>query len=164
MTATELSELDLRAAIQLFLHAHSTATIATTGPAGPWAAAVFYASDPELRLYFVSDPRTRHGRDLAADPSAAATIHPDCSSWRQIRGLQIDGRVALLGGHERADGLALYLARFPEVQALAREPGDKDEQRIARRLDTAGLYRLTPVSIRLIDNTRGFGFRQTLAL
>jgi uncharacterized protein len=160
----ELSERDLRAAIQRLLQAQTTATIATMSPAGPWAAAVFYASDPELRLYFVSDPRTRHGRDLAADHRAAATVHADCASWRQIRGLQIDGRVTLLDGPERAEGMALYLARFPEVQAMTEGSGDSDEQRIARRLEAAALYRLTPVSIRLIDNTRGFGFRETLVL
>lgn len=153
-----------RDAASRLLERFSTATLATVGPAGPWAAAVFFASDAELRLYFVSDPNTRHGRDLAADPRVSATVHGDCAAWSEIRGLQIEGTVEILEGAARTLGLECYLARFPEVKALLERPGTPDEALIAKRLQAASLYRLTPRWIRVIDNTRGFGFKDEIDL
>jgi uncharacterized protein YhbP (UPF0306 family) len=155
---------ETRARVRELLEAHTTMTLATSGPDGPWAAAVFYASDPALRLYFLSDPRTRHGRDLAATPRAAAAIHADCRAWSEIRGLQLAGPVSVLDGAARDDALALYLARFPEVRALTETPRGPDEATIARRLAAATLYCLAPARVRLIDNSRGFGFKEELAL
>jgi hypothetical protein len=146
------------------LEAHSTATLATAGPDGPWAAAIFYASDPELNLYFVSDRRTRHARHLAAHPRAAAAIHPDCKTWAEVRGLQLAGPVELLEGPGRAAGLEHYLSRLQDVKRLLALPRDADEEHIARRLRSAGLYRLRPDWIRLIDNARGFGFKEEIVL
>lgn len=153
-----------RDAIRAMLAAHSTATLATVGDDGPWAATVFYASDAALNLYFVSDHRTRHGRDLAAHPRLAVAINPDCATWGEVRGLQLTGRVRVLDGGERAAGLGHYLARFHDVRALFEAPRDRNEQTIAARLKAAHLYRLEPDWIRLIDNSRWFGFKEELRL
>lgn len=153
-----------RDAVRAMLEAHSTATLATTGEDGPWAATLFFASDADLNLYFVSDPRTRHGRDLAARPEAAVAIDKDCATWAEIRGLQLAGKVEVLEGPARESGLRLYLGKFPEVRALVETPRGGDEQKIAARLRAASLYRLTPRKIRLIDNRRGFGFREEIEL
>jgi uncharacterized protein YhbP (UPF0306 family) len=155
---------DHRQAVQQMLAANSTLTLATTGGDGPWAATVFFASDSDLNLYFVSDYRTRHARDLAESHSAAATINPDCSAWSDVKGLQITGQVKPLTGMARAKGLALYLAKFTDVQALFDRPKSKDEETIAQRLKAANLYRLQPEWIRLIDNSRWFGFKQEFKL
>ena len=155
---------DTRAAILELLESVGVATLATAGAAGPWAAPVFYASDEALRLYFVSDARTRHGRDILARPEVAAAVYSDCTGWVDIRGLQLVGKVEALAGAEREAGLARYLARFPEIAALSGYPDGSDEAEIARRLQAATLYRLTPRRIRLIDNSRGFGFRDELVL
>ena len=155
---------DTRGRVRRMLEAHHTATLATSGPEGPWAAAVFFASDAGLRLYFLSDSRTRHGRDLAARPWAAAAIHADCRDWSEIRGLQIEGAVTVLEGERREAALALYLAKFTEVRRLIEQPRDADETTIAGRLAAAGMYCLVPSLIRLIDNSRGFGFREEVRL
>jgi uncharacterized protein YhbP (UPF0306 family) len=158
------SDRELRDDIRQMLEAHGTATLATTGGEGPWAAAVFYASDADLNLYFVSDPGTRHGRDLAAGGVAAAAIHADCGAWAEVRGLQLHGRVEVLEGAARAAPLALYLAKFEDVRRLVDRPDGGEEARIGERLRAAALYRLTPSWCRLIDNQRGFGFRRELSL
>lgn len=163
MAAAPTTE-ELRAAIKRFLEAHNTATLATAGEAGPWAATVFYASDADLNLYFVSDHRTRHGRDLAASPRLAAAVNPDCGRWSEVRGLQMEGQVRVLDGAARVAGLARYLARFPDVAALFERPRDRNEETIASRLKAANLYRLRPAMIRLIDNSRWFGFKAELRL
>ncbi len=163
MSATGADE-DLLAAARRLLAAHGTVTLATTNGRQPWAAAVFYASDADLNLYFVSDPATRHGRDLAANGEAAAAVHSDCAAWSQVRGLQLRGSVTLLDGPERDAGLALYLSKFTDVRRLFEDPASADEAKIGRRLRAAGLYRFTPAWLRLIDNRQGFGARREAEL
>lgn len=153
-----------REAMRLMLEAHHTATLATTGEDGPWAATVFFASDADLNLYFVSDHRTRHGRHLAARPEAAVAINPDCSTWGEVNGLQLIGCVQILEGMDRVAGLRRYLARFHDVGTLFETPRNADEEIIARRLKAAHLYRLKPRWIRLIDNRRGFGYKEEIEL
>ena len=151
---------DFHDAVRRLFEAHNTVTLATVGEDGPWAATVFFASDADLNLYFVSDHRTRHGRHLAASSEAAGAINPDCSAWGDVRGLQLTGRVETLEGLARVAGLRHYLAKFHDVRALFETPSNPDEETIAERLKAAHLYRLKPHWIRLIDNRRGFGYKE----
>jgi uncharacterized protein YhbP (UPF0306 family) len=156
--------IDTRAAVRRLLQEQSAATLATQGTDGPWAATVFFASDEDLRLYFLSDPRTRHGRHLSLHPEAAVAVQPDCKRWAEIRGVQIKGQVGVLAGPERDAALQLYLAKFPDVAALLRAPRDADESKIARGLAAATLYCLAPSWLRLIDNSQGFGCKQEIVI
>ena len=116
---------DLRERLNDLLARHTTATLATCGPDGPWAAAVFYAHDDDLSLYFLTDPATRHGSDLVHGGQAAATIHQDGQDWRSIQGIQLVGTAELVTGalpHGRA--WRLYLAKFPFVGQFLKAPGE----------------------------------------
>ncbi len=155
---------DIRAAIRDMLAAHNTVSLATVQDGRPWAAAVFYASDAELNLYFVSDSRTRHGRDMQANNLVAGAINPDCGTWDDVKGLQLEGRVRVLTGAARLKGLGHYLAKFHDVKTLFEQPRDRNEATIAERLKAANLYCLQPDRIRLIDNSRWFGFKEELEL
>ncbi len=155
---------ETHAAIRAMLDAHNTLSLGTQGDAGPWVATVFYASDPELNLYFVSDHRTRHGRDMEVNAQVSGAINPDCGTWNEVRGLQLTGRIQVLSGTSRLGGLRHYLAKFHDVKSLFEQPQDKNEETIAKRLQAANLYRLTPNWIRLIDNSRWFGFKEELEL
>ncbi len=157
-----MNESETRVAIGEMLKQHNTLTLATSGDEGPWAATVFYASDAKLNLYFVSDHRTRHGRDLESSQSVSAAINPDCGTWGEVRGLQMTGSVSVLSGGARAAGLGHYLKKFHDVSALFKAPRDKNEEKIAARLQAANLYCLAPNWIRLIDNSRWFGFKAEL--
>jgi hypothetical protein len=155
---------DAREEIRRMLEAHNTLTLASVQDGMPWAATVFYASDDKLNLYFVSDQRTRHARDMAANPAVALAINADVDNWNDVRGLQIEGVAARVEGAERARALAIYLARFLSVKALFETPRSADEQAIAQRLKNTDFWRVTPRFIRLIDNGRGFGFKTELRL
>lgn len=153
-----------RKAISEMLAAYNTVSLATAQADRPWVAAVFYASDADLNLYFVSDYRTRHGRDMQANAQVAGAINPDCGTWDDVRGLQMEGRVEVLTGAARLKGLGCYLAKFHAVKALFDQPRNRNEETIAERLKAANLYRLEPDWIRLIDNSRWFGFKEELRL
>ncbi len=55
---------ELRTQVIEYLDRHNVMTLATVGPQGPWAAAVFYVHDLDvrggLRLHFLSAPTSRH--------------------------------------------------------------------------------------------------------
>jgi uncharacterized protein len=148
-----------RAAIRQMLEAHNTISLATCCDGKPWAASVFFASDRDLNLYFVSDYRTRHARDIGDGADVAATVNTDCAKWSGVKGLQISGFAETVDGLERMNALRHYLVKFPDVKALFEAPKDKDEETIAQRLQAANMYRLKPRWIRLIDNSKWFGYK-----
>ncbi len=154
----------LRTRIRQMLASHGTMTLATTGPEGPWAAAVFYASDGAFHLYFVTDPRTRHGANLLREARVSAAINSDASDWNAVRGLQLEGEARELSAGERAAGMEVYLERFPGVRRLSEAPRDAAERQIGERLARIPLWRLAPSRIRVIDNREGFGWKEELAL
>ena len=146
----------LRARIESFLREHHVMSLATSGPGGPWSAAVFYASDG-VTLYFLSAPASRHSRDIEASGRAAATIHENVSDWREIRGLQLEGAAARIAGSERAAAIARYGKKFPLVANLSSAPRE-----IVAAMARVEWYRLSPQRVRLADNTLGFGHREEL--
>ena len=145
--------------VRELLVGHSTITLATAADSRSWAAAVFYASDADLNLYFVSDLKTRHGRELHHDAHVTGAINHDVATWGEVIGLQIEGHAVVLEGEERLKALAAYLDKFPDVRRLFDRPRDDNEKLIAGRLQRAPFWRLTPGWIRLIDSTKGFGWK-----
>lgn len=98
---------DSRERVEDYLRTHRVATLATMAGDGPWAAAVFYASDGEA-LYFLSSPNSRHCRNLEQDPRAAATIQGDYGDWSEIKGVQMEGNVSRLRGADEERARQLY--------------------------------------------------------
>jgi len=136
----------------------STLTLATTSPQGrPHAAPVYFvaletnkaAASPAWRLYFFSEPGSRHARDIAHCAQAAAALYPQCQGWRDIRGLQLRGAVySVAPGAEWDQAWGAYRTKFPFVAQL--------KAVVARNT----LYALIPDWMRLVDNRRGFGYKE----
>ena len=149
----------VRDRIARFLAAHTTMTLATVGPDGaPVAAAVFYAHDNALNLYFLSEERTQHGQNMLANSLAAATIHADGQDWRVIRGVQVRGTASLVAAGELAHAAAVYGRRYAFVAALLAGSGGPGV--LGGPLAKARFWVLRPTWIRLIDNTVRFGFKE----
>lgn len=142
-----------------FLDANHVMSLATIDALGPHAASLFYARDG-FGVIWVSDPNTRHSRDLEADARVSATVAPDTSDYALIRGVQIHGTARrVTDSAERDRLLALLVQRY---SFLAR-PKDAPAK-IAAALDSAAVYRLEPVRIVLVDNSLGFGHKDTLVM
>ncbi|TAK82793.1 MAG: pyridoxamine 5'-phosphate oxidase [Betaproteobacteria bacterium] len=141
-----------------YLASHNVMTLATSGPEGAWAAAVFYANTG-FTLYFVSSPKSRHARDIEREPRAAAAIHEDYRDWRAIQGLQLSGNVERLEGEARDAALACYRRKFGFLDnpTAALAP-------VLAALGKAACYRLTPSELYFIDNAAGFGQRSAVSI
>lgn len=158
----------LRRDILEYLETHNVMTIASCAKDVPWAAAVFYASDG-LDLYFFSNPRSRHGVNMAANAAVSAAIHEDYSNWREIRGIQLEGRAERLRGLKmQARFWKVYTKKFPFVKeffrAGAMQEMRKMRETVQRKLAGIRLYRIVPRAVWYLDNSRGFGHREMLEL
>ncbi|OQY90030.1 MAG: hypothetical protein B6D41_10040 [Chloroflexi bacterium UTCFX4] len=152
------SNADARINAQAYLRAHNVMTLATHGPEGLWAAAVFYVHE-NFDLYFLSSPSTRHSLNLAANPRVAVTIQEDYDDWRAIKGIQLEGNVTRLEGLEQARAILLYGKKFSIVGNIARAPAE-----IARAFSRVAWYRVTPTRVYFVDNSQAFGHRDEIAL
>ncbi|HVM60333.1 MAG TPA: pyridoxamine 5'-phosphate oxidase family protein [Verrucomicrobiae bacterium] len=140
----------MRERLLRFLREHQVLTLAVTEADGSaYAAALFYAVDDELHLYVVTDPATRHGQAMAANPSVAGTIQRDRQQWHEIQGIQFRGLCRQLDGADRARGWEIYSARFPFLQ--------QPNAMLTREMAKTALWRIEPAWMRLIDNRAGFG-------
>jgi uncharacterized protein YhbP (UPF0306 family) len=144
---------DAKASALAYLQDHHVMTLATNGPLGLWAAAVFYTSDG-FHLTFLSAGHTRHAQNIAASPRVAATIQEDYADWQSIQGIQLEGITRMLLGEEREEAIVRYAAKF---RFLAR-PVSAIEAALTR----VNWYCLSPERLFFVDNSRGFGHRDEI--
>ena len=128
----------------------ATMTLATTDPEGnPHAAPVYFVSDDDARLYFFSEAKSQHCQHIVQNAKVAAAIYPECEGWRGIKGLQLRGAARLVAESQEWDfAWARYQVKFPFVRAL--------KAVVAKNQ----LYVFIPSWIRLVDNSRGFGYKK----
>ena len=146
----------MRPVLRDFLTSRSTLALATAGldDGRPQVAPLFFVSDDDFTLYWVSDPDSRHSVNIADWNDAAATIYSDTWEWTGIQGVQIEGDAAALDDDdERQRALALYRAKFPFVN-------DKFADLMAQSV----IYALRPRWLRWIDNQRHFGYKQEFVI
>ena len=140
-----------------YLRGHNTMTLATCASDVPWASTVFYASD-DLRLYFLSAPESRHCQNLSGNSRVGVTIQEDYKDWREIKGVQLEGKVKLVDSAiERVEAKAVYARKYPGVVELFENP---DSGVFFKAFLKVKFYCVTPTRIFFINNARGFGQRQ----
>ncbi len=132
-------------------------SIATCADNVPWAASVFFVADESFNLYFVSNSSSLHSRNINLNGCAAVTINKDHDDWLTICGLQIEGATSVAPANERERILTLYLNKFPHIARLRDNPANDQEKLIADRIGGSDFYRIEPSTVRLIDNSLGFG-------
>ncbi|MGA2350278.1 MAG: pyridoxamine 5'-phosphate oxidase family protein [Terracidiphilus sp.] len=132
--------------VATLLRQQTTLSLATTDQKGePCVAPLFYIADEELVLYWLSSERSLHSRNLLANPRVAATVHSNAQSWREIRGLQINGLASkVIAPERRAPLIKNYSERF-KLGTLFRVA-----------IQQSALYALEPDSFRLIDHACSF--------
>jgi len=134
-------------------------TLATSVDGIPWATDVYFAADG-YELVFFSSPASRHCRNLKANPACAATVHPPAASWREIKGLQMEGTAESVTGVEAtAHAFLVYFAKFPFARDLMSNPLE-----MAKKALNVKAHVFRPERIHYLDNALGFGTRFSLRL
>lgn len=162
MSAVNLDE-SVKDSVLKYMKEHNCMTIATAGAGTPWAAAVFYVNDG-FKLYFLSDPDSRHSVNIEANSSVAATINEDYSDWHRIQGIQLEGKAQKVASAlEKAKAMSLYIAKYPFVADFF-SPTSKIFKKVASKIASVKFYKIEPSIIWFTDNAREFGFRGCLVL
>lgn len=138
-----------------------TLVFATADPA-PWSAPVYYLYFCG-KFYFFSSAESRHVRSAISAGHCAASIYRDSDNWQDIEGLQMDGTIC----HVEADKEALavlvaYVAKFPTVNDLFREPQIDLGLTGFRKLFRAELYAFNPTRVFYLNNRNGFASRRDI--
>lgn len=160
-----------RARVDDLLQGHTTLTLATWTPEGPQAAPLFFAhswldqgvDEDRLLVYFISNPESDHAQALVQQPAVAAAIYQDGQDWQMIRGLQLEGMARVVRNEtERQQALTAYGIKYPFVApGLMQRDGGPLE--LAGPLAQSRFFVIEVDWIRLIDNTRGFGYREEMS-
>ncbi|TBR26906.1 MAG: hypothetical protein EPO10_20850, partial [Reyranella sp.] len=85
---------EFEAATGALLREVAPMTLATCADNVPWASDVYFASSG-FDLVFFSSLDSRHCRNLVINPVCAASVHAPVATWRDIRGLQMEGVAGL---------------------------------------------------------------------
>jgi uncharacterized protein YhbP (UPF0306 family) len=143
---------DLRPVLREFLATHSTLALATAGEQDgrPQVAPLFFASDDDFNIYWVSSVDSRHSVNIADWDDVAAAVYEQTWEWTGIRGIQIEGAArAVTGDEERDHALEVYKTKFPFVN-----------DRFEALIEQSNFYVLRPRWMRWLDNARHFGYKQ----
>ena len=141
--------------VRTLLRSQTTLVLATVDEnLAPRSTPLFYlvraaAAQREVpRLYWFSSRTSEHSRNCARRPAAAAAVFASARGWKQIRGAQFWGRVALVADPELRTPIEReYCERFE----LGKVP--------AAAMRRSALYCFTPQRVRYIENLRRFGER-----
>ncbi len=149
-----MSEPDIRQIIREFLETQSTVALGTVDAEGqPESAPVFYVSDDQFNLYWLSATHVNHSMNISERKQVAGSIYPTTWQWQEIVGLQMKGEARVISDDRiREQILQLYLRKF-------RLPPTFDSA-----IAASTLYVFRPSWVRWVNNSVEFGYKAELDL
>ena len=119
------------------MDASTLCSLATVWPGGrAHINHMYFAWNRQFEIFWISDPGSRHSRNLAANSSAAITIYDSHQTWgRPDRGIQLFGTAGRATGAAVSRGNQAYRTRFPSYDSSA--------------LDAYPVYRFCPAAMKL---------------
>lgn len=137
---------DLRGMILDYLREAKLMQVATSKDNKPWVATVWYASDEDLNIYFISRKARRHSLEIKENPAVAgAIVKPHLGgSGEKIAGLQLEGEAELCFGEALMKSRELYFAKYPAAEHIPLETLEDPNF-------TAAFYVIRPKAFILFD-------------
>lgn len=119
------------------MNAAPLCALATASPGGrPHINHMYFARNGAFEVVWISDPDSRHSRNLLANPSAAITIYDSHQTWgRPDCGIQLFGSAGPVTGRAAERAERAYSARFASYDSS----GD----------DSYPFYRFRPREVKL---------------
>ncbi len=118
----------------------------------PWTSILFYYVHEDLSLVYISKRESAHSRHVETHPRVSVAVYEDQQDRKTARGLQIAGDVEIIQDREDLQAAKdLYLGQFSFIRKA-------EELFIAFK--KMSFYRIKPVFVRSIDNSKGMGFSE----
>jgi nitroimidazol reductase NimA-like FMN-containing flavoprotein (pyridoxamine 5'-phosphate oxidase superfamily) len=87
-------------------------TLATADASGrPWASPVWFATEDHEELFWVSDPQTRHSRNIAARPEVAIVVFDSQVPVGDAAAVYMEAVAQELSGDELDRGIEVFSRR-----------------------------------------------------
>ncbi len=160
---TEPGEAELISLAGELVKEQSVLTLATCMNGESWAAPVYYVFH-NSSFNFFSAPDCRHIREASQNQQVSAALHAPSFDWREIRGMQMSGKIEHVSGKMEALGMiGAYLNKFPFTKEFFKPGNDLDMAAFESRFRVK-LYKFTPSLAYYLDNKIRFGFREEVNL
>ena len=149
-----LSDRRLRKSIIRILRDSELCSMATLDPRNrPHINTAYfcYRGLDDLEIFFLSDTRSSHCRNLSRNPSMATTIFRTNQPWDAPgRGLQLFGTCYQAEGPSVREAERVYAKRFLSY-ARWMSSTKKDEKKLAEQLRSYRFYRFLPRQLKVLD-------------
>jgi general stress protein 26 len=148
---------DLEKAIVSYLDKHRHMALATVKDDGsPYASTVSYVNKG-LTIFFMTDPSSQKGKNIAFCPKVGVAISEDYLDWDKIEGVQLAGSVEWIADQtELKQVQQMFAQKFPQVHKYLAGYGVT--------IDIIPFLRITASSINYLDYSKGFNHWDTLTL
>jgi hypothetical protein len=156
-------EQDLRRLARDLIDQQSTMALATARGDEAWTAPVYYVYS-DRAFWFFSAPDSRHIQEARESGGASAAVYPFVDSWREIRGIQMSGRVVKAKPGLRAlKAVRAYVDKYPFTREFF-DPGEEPDLEGFGKRFRVRFYRFEPGPVYYSDNRIRFGFRERVHL
>jgi uncharacterized protein YhbP (UPF0306 family) len=134
----------VKKSLELLLGENNLCSLATVTPSGsPHINVCFYGPTGDGQLILFTEPATRHGENLAQNPSAAVTVFDSHQKWGgDVYGVQGFGFAEILSGDVAETALSAYSAHHPAMKDWATSV-DEIEEKFDSRLYAVALREFT---------------------
>ena len=135
----------------------TTMTLATCRQNTPRATDLYFANE-KLDLVFFSSMDAEHSRNLSYNQNCSATMHPQVSGWREIKGIRVEGIAHPVDDASlKIRAQDAYLRKFPFAAQFLSPPTRADQSTNRSAAGAVTLYLLRVSGLTYIDNSLGFG-------
>lgn len=135
----------------------TTMTLATCRQNTPRATDLYFANE-KLDLVFFSSLDAEHSRNLSSNQNCSATMHPQVSGWREIKGIRVEGIAHPVDDASlKIRAQDAYLKKFPFAAQFLSPPTPSDQSTNRSAAGAVTLYVLRVSGLTYIDNSLGFG-------
>lgn len=157
------NRFDSKTLARELIASQSSMALATAREGEAWAAPVYYVFY-QGEFYFFSAPDSRHILETMESGQAAATIYPFVHSWKDIRGIQMSGRIKKVRpGLKAVQAVRAYVEKYPFVNEFF-DPGQELDLKNFGKRFRVRFYRFQPTLVYYVDNSIRFGFREAIVL
>ena len=86
----------------------------------PWICTVYYAIDDSFNLYFISEPTTRHCKDIKTNPNVAVAVTDSRQNVKDKKvGVQLQGTAFVVKDkNEMLHAVALWNKAMPGIESI----------------------------------------------
>ena len=150
---TRWSGAKLTQVARRLVNASTLCALATVWPGGrAHINHMYFAWNDRFDIFWISDPDSRHSRNLTGNPSAAVTVYDSRQVWgRPDRGIQLFGSARQVRGGAAREAQRAYSARFKEFDAASNElPYYRFRPRTVKLFDERSLKGGTLVTARVV--------------